>query len=168
MPVHLPSSRYAPLCDTPALAPTHTPTHAYPHPLALVSTTQLPTPSICVRLHTNVASPPYPPYPLFSRDVLQPLPYFCIAQLRVPHDGAPGLDGLDHLGRHIARQRKPGAIGVQLHCPPQSLLSACGHAARGVWGGAVSFVESVALLKYCTCWSTRRAGVLHVLGYSTC
>ena len=66
---------------------------------------------------------------LLLADVQEALQDVLLAQLGVAHDGAAGLDGLDDLGAGVAGQREARGIGVYLHCPPQRLLSASGHAA---------------------------------------
>ena len=63
-----------------------------------------------------------------------------VRDLGVPHNGTPALNRLNDLGGLVAGKGKAGAVGVDLHRPPQSLLGALGHAARqragrgGGWG----------------------------------
>lgn len=63
-------------------------------------------------------------------NLLQALEHLGVAQLAVPQDRAAGLDRLDDLVAHVAREGKAGRVRVDLHRAAERLLRAGRHAVR--------------------------------------
>ena len=70
---------------------------------------------------------------LRAADVQQALHQLCVCQACVPQDCTAGLEGFDDLVGGVASEGEARGGGVDLHCSPQGLLRAGGH--------AVGFVE---------------------------
>lgn len=65
---------------------------------------------------------------LLGHHFLQPGQDLSVRQLGVAEDGAAGLDGLNDLVGGVAGQGEARGPGVDLHDPPQGLLSPVRHA----------------------------------------
>ena len=65
---------------------------------------------------------------LGGADVFEAGQDLLIRETAVPKDGGTGLDGLDDLGRDVARQGESGGVGVDLHGSAEGLLGRGRHA----------------------------------------